>query len=138
MGQGRPTEEKVIKYRKRRKWKYTLEEQYSLPIGLDFPDIKFAFIEIDAGFLYIAECYAWDGASGPTLDTKKTMRPSLVHDALYQLMREGLLSIEFKQRADQLFYNLLRENKMWMVRARVWYRAVQIGGPTSSYVLTAP
>jgi hypothetical protein len=33
--------------------------------------------------------YAWNGPSGPTLDTRNFMRGSLVHDALYQLMREG-------------------------------------------------
>ncbi|MGH7536144.1 MAG: DUF1353 domain-containing protein, partial [Gemmatimonadales bacterium] len=37
------------------------------------------------GYLTVKEGYAWDGPSGPTVDTKDFMRGSLVHDALYQL-----------------------------------------------------
>jgi hypothetical protein len=48
------------------------------------------------GTLVISPGYAWDGASGPTYDSKSSMRASLVHDALYQLMRLGLLSQSFK------------------------------------------
>lgn len=128
----------MIKYRERRKWKYTLEELYQIYLGAHFPNISFDFIEICDGVLSIAPKYAWDGASGPTIDTKNVLRPSLVHDALYQLMREGILSVAYKKDADKIFYKLLKENKVWSVRARVWYRAVRVGGPTSSYVLEAP
>lgn len=128
----------MIYYRKRRKWKYTLEEPYSIYIGDHFPDIRFDFLQINNGRLEIAAGYAWDGASGPTFDTQNTMRPSLVHDALYQLMREEILPRTYKDDADRIFYELLRDNGMWLPRARVWYRAVVVGGPTSSYVLTAP
>ena len=41
------------------------------------------------GDLLILKDYAWDGASGPTMDTKSIMRGALAHDGLYQLMREG-------------------------------------------------
>ena len=42
----------------------------------------------ESGCLQIAAGYAWDGASGPTIDTRNSMIASLVHDALYQLIRE--------------------------------------------------
>ena len=43
------------------------------------------------------------GASGPTLDTDDTMElDSLVHDALYQLMREGCLPQSARKAADKL------------------------------------
>ena len=35
--------------------------------------------------------YAWDGTTGPSVDTRSMMIPSLAHDALYQLIAEGLL-----------------------------------------------
>jgi len=41
------------------------------------------------GLLTISEGYMWDGASGPTWDDKTNMTGSLVHDALYQILREG-------------------------------------------------
>lgn len=128
----------MIKYRKRRKWKYTTEDDYDIFVSDALPDIEFKFLKIEGGRLYIGANYAWDGASGPALDSKKAMRPSLVHDAFYQLMREGILPVAYKKIADDIFYELLKENKMWAPRARVWYRAVAIGGPTHSYILEAP
>ena len=52
------------------------------------------------GQLTIKRGYCWDGASGPTFDTPSTMLASLVHDALYQLMRECLLPQDYRIRAD--------------------------------------
>jgi hypothetical protein len=50
----------------------------------------------------ISKGYAWDGPSGPTIDTGNFMRGSLIHDALYQLMRTGNLPTSFRERADLL------------------------------------
>jgi hypothetical protein len=136
-----------MKYRKKRKWKYTLEVQESRFVGARFPNLKFSFIEIEDGTMYIAEQYAWDGASFLTFDTKDTMTPTLFHDAFYQLMREGLLSVEFKETADRILYEMMMERAkkrgkilypFRKLRARLWHWAVDVGGPTSSYVLEAP
>ena len=72
------------------------------------------------GTLRIKAGYAWDGPSGPTIDTKSSMRGSLFHDALYQLLRMKLISGETNRRkADKGFYLILREDKMWILRAKI-------------------
>ena len=76
--------------------------------------------------------YAWDGPSGPTIDTKNSMRAALVHDAGYQLMREGYLPLEYKGYFDELFFNILREDGMSWIRAIIWLRAVQGFGKQAS------
>jgi len=43
------------------------------------------------GGLLIKAGYSWDGPSGSAIDTKNFMQGSLVHDALYQLLRENIL-----------------------------------------------
>ena len=64
-------------------------------------DLKTDGIALDQnGVLIIHKGYPWDGASGPAFDSKAVMRASLVHDALYQLMREGLLGQDWRARAD--------------------------------------
>ena len=66
---------------------------------LKFPAKK-AFIEIGTdGILKIRKKYAWDGA---TLfpDYKSILRASMIHDALYQLMREGVLPQSARAAAD--------------------------------------
>jgi hypothetical protein len=57
--------------------------------------IQTPFICLDSdGTLTIKRGYAWDGPSGPTVDTRNFMRGSLAHDSLYQMMREGHLDEE--------------------------------------------
>jgi hypothetical protein len=78
------------------------------------------------GTLVISPGYAWDGASGPTYDSKSSMRASLVHDALYQLMRLGLLSQSFRRAADEIFHRMCKEDGMLTPRAWLWYQVVRI------------
>jgi hypothetical protein len=74
------------------KYQTTEEVSFLIPSLSEFAGAKTKYLEIrDGGLLVILSGYAWDGASGPTIDTDSTMRGSLVHDALYQLMRQGLV-----------------------------------------------
>jgi hypothetical protein len=52
------------------------------------------------------------------------MRAGLVHDALYQLIREGFLPIEARSIADDMLCQLCIEDGMWAWRARAWKWAV--------------
>jgi len=73
-------------YRDLRRYKYQLTEDYSVDSGIKVKekiDTPFIILEPD-GNLTIKKKYAWDGPSGPTIDTKTFMRGSLVHDAFYQ------------------------------------------------------
>lgn len=55
------------------------------------------------GFLTIRAGYGWDGASGPMLDTNSVMRASLIHDALYELIRLGHLELDQRAACDEEF-----------------------------------
>ena len=84
------------------------------------------WVELDSsGVLMIRAGYAWDGASGPTVDSKSSMRASLVHDALYQLLRAGKLSPEARAAADKMLEDLCVADGMWRWRARLWWAAVR-------------
>src|SRR3990167_5137648 len=93
--------------------------------------------------LYIFEGYAWDGPSGPAIDTKNFMVGALVHDALYQLMREKLLDADkWRETVDEELVRLTKEDGMWSLR-RAWVLAgVRFGGGPSARdevpILTAP
>jgi hypothetical protein len=123
-----------ITYRKLRKYKYQIIEDYNLeiPIKPDI-DIKTPFIDLsDAGKLIIKSKYAWDGPSGPTIDTINFMRGSLVHDALYQLMREEEIDISKRDQADKLLKQHCREDGMSAFRAWIVYQAVKWFGKKSA------
>lgn len=91
------------------------------------------FLELDmqGNFLWRGG-YAWDGASGPTVDTLSIMRGSLVHDGGYQLLREGLISMRYRLIFDCLLRYILIEDGAFKVRAWYWYIGVRKGGLKSS------
>lgn len=100
------------------------------------------FITLSGRDLCLKAGYAWDGASGPTWDTKSSMRGSLVHDAGYQLMRNGLVPREQQFEWDNELERVCIEDGMWRVRASIWERMVnRFGGRNTEKpreVLIAP
>jgi len=111
-------------------YKYQLVEDYVLDTGWKvISSIETKYISLDVeGVLIVKEGYAWDGPSGPTIDTKNFMRGSLVHDALYQLIREGHLVEGYRKFADRLLYAIIREDGMNWIRAKFVYYAVRLFG----------
>ena len=87
----------------------------------------------NSGYLTIKAGYAWDGASGPAIDTANFMRGSLVHDALYQLMRMGKLNgNKHRKTADLELKNICQKDGMSAVRAWWVYTAVRSFGKDSA------
>ena len=91
-------------FKKRRRYKYTLAKDYSTTIKIKPQNaIDTGLIALtEDGKLTIKEGYAWDGPSGPMPDTKTSMRASLVHDVLYQLMREEHVETDNREAADEI------------------------------------
>ena len=85
--------------------------------------VNFIDLRID-GLLTVRQNYAWDGATA-IIDTRYNLRASLVHDALYQLMREGSLSREYRDTADKLFRQLCVEDGVFPVIASGYYWALR-------------
>jgi hypothetical protein len=112
-------------------YKYQLAEEYSteIPIKPD-NDIESEYIVLsNEGNIIIKKGYAWDGPSGPTIDTLNFMRGSLVHDALYQLMREEMLdNNKYRESADKLLQQMCKADGMNSIRAWWVYQGVRFGG----------
>ena len=110
-----------IKYRKG--YKYQLARDYTcwveiLPDEIIQDETGWITLEPN-GKLTIRSGYAWDGPSGPTIDTPTFMRGSLIHDALYQLIRQGLLEPEWREQADkELRIACIQDG---MMKCRAWY-----------------
>ena len=117
-------------------YKYQLAQDYELSISPIKPkEFLFSdFIRLDTdGTLYIMDGYAWDGPSGPAIDTSNFMRGSLVHDALYQLLREGKLDHDVcREPADRLLQQICIEDGMSSLRAWWVYQGVRFGGGPSA------
>ncbi len=116
----------MIKYKSG--FKYQLHETYviDLPWLDGYPDYAADFLKVSGARLIVEAGYAWDGASGPTWDSKSSMRASLVHDALYQLMRVGVLPEASRGYADDALYTLCVEDGLFKPRAWAWWKAVRL------------
>jgi len=124
---------KCISYKE--DYKYQLTEAYSTEITIKPKnDIDFDYIVLSSdGVISIKKGYAWDGPSGPTIDTLNFMRGSLVHDALYQLMRENILDKNtHREQADKLLHEICIQDGMSSIRAWWVYKGVRIGGDSAA------
>ena len=116
-------------------YKYQLVEEYQVEISVTpEKNIQTSYIDLTTeGLLTIKNGYAWDGPSGPTIDTPNFMRGSLVHDALYQLMRNKLIDKEkWRKKADGDLKRMCVEDGMARIRAWWVHEAVRCCGDSAA------
>lgn len=127
-------------------YKYQLASPFSVLTDIwPLEAISIEFVKMDTdGTLHILPGYAWDGATG-VIDSREIMRASLVHDALYQLMRGNYLDRHaWRERADNLLRSLCLEDGMLHAFAELAYQGVRLLGnpradPESAHpILQAP
>lgn len=133
-----------MKYRAGYKYQLAETEVFYTPIK-PLKLIQSGFLTLTvAGTLTIRRGYAWDGPSGPTWDTKSTLRGSAFHDAIYQLLRMRCLSPEWREYADEHAGVIWKEDGMWWWRRKLWVREIKkFGAPAADPknvkpILTAP
>lgn len=115
-------------------FRYQIVEEFVIVIDDYKPhqNIVDEFFEFYAdGTLIIKKGFAWDGPSGPTIDTKDAHIAAIVHDVFYRCIRRGYLPLSIKPIADKIFYKLLRKNGMFILRALYWYLGVVLFGKKS-------
>lgn len=93
----RKLEKKELGYKYQLVKDYTTET-YIVP-NFSYSDQYLAITK--EGTLTVKKYYAWDGATG-AIDTKSLMRASLVHDALYQLIRLRVIDPKNRWIADRI------------------------------------
>ena len=127
-------------------FRYQLAEDHKFRTAIK-PErnISTFFIHLDTdGNGLVRKGYAWDGPSGPTIDTPDFIRPSLEHDVKYELMRKELIGQEWRAAADSELKESCIENKMPKFRAHYVYEfVVDFGMPSANpknrkQILTAP
>jgi hypothetical protein len=126
-------------YRKLHGYKYqTLQHRsYVFPDDLFLGLPEGAIINTEHGYIrlelgqrsiQISKGYCWDGPSGPTIDTDNFMLGSLIHDAMYQLMREYPPFRAYRNDADEALRRICIEEGMSSLRARWVYWGVKTFG----------
>lgn len=139
-----------IRYTDSTSYKYRLAAPYAVETGILLAE-PIASGELSMavdGRLSIAAGYPWDGPSFPAIDTLNFMRGSLVHDALYELMRRQLLDPKIaRPMADALLVTICREDGMsaircgwvgWGVRTFARRATKPYGPEPDEVILTAP
>lgn len=86
------------------KSKYTISKSvhYQLRKIQPIAPIRTRFYSLTMnGLLVVKAGYAYDGPSGPTIDTPSTMFCALVHDVMYEMFRKEQLSLDWRGEADE-------------------------------------
>ncbi len=128
----------ILRYRELKGYKYDVQDTVAVDTEIEGIEThiygyrKPMITLWPSGRLFIFPPYAWDGPSFLAIDTKNAMRGSLVHDALYQLFREGKLDRKYRKRADELLRDICIEDGMSKVRAKTWYWFVRMLAKKSS------
>lgn len=119
-----------LKIQYRKGFKYQLAYNYRANLGSCPPiAVTFHWFSIsEDGEITIKRGYAWDGASGPGIDTKTIHRGALVHDVLYQCMRLELLPKSYRQTADEIMREICLEDGMSRIRAAWIYYGLRLAG----------
>ncbi len=114
-------------------WKWQLESAQSFKAtglgldGLDFRSLRGDLLaRCHKGVLTIYPHYQWDGCTviGRIIETKGTLRASLLHDFLYQIAEQADYDCPFTQRqADVAFRRVL---PCWA--KLIWYAGVRAFG----------
>lgn len=107
-------------------YKYQVTRPYRIKLDIaPFAPVRLQFVEMDMdGELRVLPGYAWNGASGPTIDTLDSMIGSLIHDVGYQLIRFGFVDETHKEYFDELLRELCVDDGMLRLRAAYWKWAV--------------
>lgn len=122
---------RAIHYRRydHKNYRFILTAPLTLDTGIINRACKTDWIELDRnGVMTLSAGYAWDGASGIAINTENSVRASCGHDALYQLIRLGLLPRTKRLQADRNLRVWLIEDGMLELRAGIWFLAVRLFG----------
>lgn len=120
---------KQIRYENLCKYKYRLLEELTVQCNVFNLACRMEYIDLqNDGTLTLRKNYAWNGASGPTVDTESSMRGSAGHDALYQLIELHAIPKTCRIIADQDLRRWCIEDGMSPARADYWYKGVRLFG----------
>lgn len=107
-------------------YRFQTVEDFMIDTGILGYDINTKYISLDEfGWLLIRDGYAWDGASFPAINTLSFRRGSLIHDALYQLIRLELINANERDTVDLLLRAICIEDGMTRARAWMDYRGLR-------------
>jgi len=124
-----------IKFNTNKKYRHLLSNDFELDLRQRFKqESRFKeFVSLTKeGILFISMGYAWDGVSAPLIDIDscRNLRASIVHDALYQLMRndQEFETRENKKIADRIFRELCIQDGVKKSTAWIYWAAVSFLG----------
>lgn len=121
-----------MQYYEMKSYRFQVAEDTELELINDIPNIEFDWFSVNNKKIQIKKGYAWDGASGPTINTKDTIKAYLIHDCLYQAMRLGIVDESNRKTADKELRDQMIKAGCWKIRAYIWYIMVRLFGTSSA------
>ena len=125
------------RYSKCSKYKYRLHQPILVEIEIYGYEIDLPFFKLQPdGLLILRKGYCWNG-SNYSIDYK-SRTASAVHDAGYQLMREGCIEKSHRKYIDQVYKEILIIKGLWVWHANFRYNMLRKLGGTSAKLAGKP
>jgi hypothetical protein len=110
-------------------FKFVVFDDFSRQTNIKGFNVTLGLTSLDEnGLLSIRKNFAWDGSSAPILDFRSTLEGSCDHDALCDMVNQGLLPSYLQPIIDQVYYDVCREKGFPEILARIrlivirWYQ----------------
>ena len=119
-----------MKCRNLKAYKYELLEDEKFVCAIP-KEISTGYANIHNYIITAITRYAWNGITGwPKWlkEPKCSRRATLIHDAIYQMIKEGLLGMYWRKTADLIFKRICIEDGMWKWTAWLFYYIVRLFG----------
>ena len=114
-------------------YKYRTREDYTIKTPIvGYMVLKRYFRLRSNGELWIKAGYAWNGTSGGVPDTRRNLGASLIHDCLYQMLRERFIPLRLRGAIDELFGEHCKSLGTWRSTARVYVAMLRAFGKRSA------
>ncbi len=110
-------------------YKYQLTHPYARRLSFNTGrSYQHRYFRLDGDLLLLYDGYAWDGPSGPTIDTDDFMQGAVVHDVGYQLIRLGVLPPEMRKLFDEELKLMCQQDGMWAIRRKFHFVILRLVG----------
>lgn len=114
---------------------YLLTHTETIKLPFTLPEFSIADGLVSSwshALLIIGKGWTWDGASFFLFrwfwTPKRWVKPSLIHDALYEAIRRGVIGREMRERIDLFFRDELIRRGVNKVEAQLAYWCIRVGG----------
>ena len=119
---------KLIYQNYNKKYHFILVKDFQITLPKDVGQFETDFFKVHNFELTLKAGYSWNIEGLALFEAENLVLSSLVHNALYQLLKSRSIGMRFRKMSDKIFLKLAKESRVNFFRRRFIYRFYRIFG----------